>query len=136
MPPPAKWGARIDPWRARPVPFWRHGFAPPPDTLPRVRVEAVPRRRALSSARTVSCTSGMLKRASKVAASSVTVPPPRTGAERSAIGAHLHRSALRTGHGSADEQQVLARDHLDDGQPALRDAATAHPTGSANALKD
>ena len=26
-------GARIEPWRARPVPFWRHGFAPPPAHL-------------------------------------------------------------------------------------------------------
>ena len=29
-PPPAHCGARFEPWRARPVPFWRHGFAPPP----------------------------------------------------------------------------------------------------------
>ena len=26
------------PWRARPVPFWRHGFLPPPLTSPRVSV--------------------------------------------------------------------------------------------------
>jgi len=31
-PPPLKWGARIDPWRARPVPFCFHGFLPPPRT--------------------------------------------------------------------------------------------------------
>ena len=39
MPPPVHWGERMEPWRARPVPFWRHGFAPPPRTLPRVSVE-------------------------------------------------------------------------------------------------
>ena len=53
-PPPVHWGARIEPWRARPVPFWRHGFAPPPRTSPRVFVEWVPARRAASSATTVS----------------------------------------------------------------------------------
>src|SRR4051795_8380984 len=63
MPPPAKCGARIEPWRARPVPFWRHGLLPPPRTLPRVFVDAVPWRRALSSARTHSCTSGPSARA-------------------------------------------------------------------------
>ena len=53
-PPPVQWGARIEPWRARPVPFWRHGFAPPPRTSPRVFVEAELARRAASSATTVS----------------------------------------------------------------------------------
>ena len=55
-PPPVQCGMRIDPARARPVPFWRHGFAPPPLTSPRVRVDAVPRRRASCSARTASYT--------------------------------------------------------------------------------
>ncbi len=27
MPPPGQWGARVLPWRARPVPFCRHGLA-------------------------------------------------------------------------------------------------------------
>ena len=31
-PPPVKWGARMEPWRARPVPFWRNGLRPPPET--------------------------------------------------------------------------------------------------------
>ena len=33
LPPPFHWVARIEPWRARPVPFWRHGFLPPPRHL-------------------------------------------------------------------------------------------------------
>ena len=37
-PPPRQCGARVEPWRARPVPFWRHGFLPPPATSPRVLV--------------------------------------------------------------------------------------------------
>ena len=36
----------MEPWRARPVPFWRHGLAPPPRTSARVLVDCVPARRA------------------------------------------------------------------------------------------
>src|SRR3954471_24490764 len=43
-PPPVHWGARFEPWRARPVPFWRHGFLPPPRTWARVFVAWVPAR--------------------------------------------------------------------------------------------
>ena len=32
LPPPFHWVARMEPCRARPVPFWRHGFRPPPRT--------------------------------------------------------------------------------------------------------
>src|SRR5690606_5405359 len=42
MPPPAYCGARIEPWRARPVPFWRYGFLPPPRTSPRDLTSCVP----------------------------------------------------------------------------------------------
>ena len=42
MPPPVQIGERLVPARARPVPFWRHGFAPPPETMPRVLVACVP----------------------------------------------------------------------------------------------
>jgi len=41
-PPPANCGARVEPWRARPVPFCLWGLRPPPRTSPRVLVEAVP----------------------------------------------------------------------------------------------
>src|SRR5580704_3478502 len=133
MPPPVQIGEREEPARARPVPFWRHGLAPPPDTWPRVFVDAVPCRRAFSSARTVSCTSGMLKLASNAVASSVTEPPPIFGAL--AIGPDLHDPALRPGRRSANEQQILLRQHLDDGQPPLGDAPAAHAAGSADALE-
>src|SRR4051794_30006619 len=105
MPPPANCGARIEPWRARPVPFWRNGLAPPPETSPRVRVACVPCRRAFSSARTDSWTSGPLKRAPNATSSSSTLRVlPRTGAL--AIGAHLHDSVLGPGHGAADQHEV------------------------------
>src|SRR3954452_21319021 len=99
-------GERDEPARARPVPFWRHGLAPPPRTLPRVLVACVPWRRAASSARTDSCTSGPLKRAPNTRSSSVAVPvPPRTLA--SGIGAHLHDAVARAGNGATDEHEVL-----------------------------
>ena len=43
-PPPAHCGDRMEPCRARPVPFWRQGFRPPPATSPRVFVLCVPER--------------------------------------------------------------------------------------------
>src|SRR3954466_10691023 len=134
MPPPAKCGARIEPWRARPVPFWRHGLAPPPRTLPRVLVECVPWRRAASSARTESCTSGSWNSAPNAASSSFTVfVPPRTGAL--AIGPHLHDPVARPGDRAADEQQVVVHADVDDGQAALGDALGAHVARAADALE-
>src|SRR3954463_13848055 len=134
MPPPAKCGARIDPWRARPVPFWRHGFAPRRRTLPRVFVDEVPCRRALSSARTDSWTSGPLKRAPNAASSRSTFfEPPRT--EALAIGAHLHDAVARAGDRAADHQQVLAGVDAHDLEALLRDALVAHLAGAANALE-
>src|SRR4051794_28849098 len=127
-------GERLEPARARPVPFWRHGLAPPPRTMPRVLVACVPRRRAASSAITTSCTSGPLNGVPNTSASSASVlSPPRMGA--SAIGAHLHGAALGPRHGAADEHQVAVGDHLDDRQPALGHAPAAHAAGPADALE-
>src|SRR5439155_24098054 len=107
VPPPVQIGERLEPARERPVPFWRHGLAPPPETLPRVLVAAVPRRLAACSARTLSCTSGPRKRSAKAPSSSLTLRlAPSTGA--SAIAAHLHDAAARTRHRAAHEQQVVA----------------------------
>src|SRR4051794_3709364 len=133
MPPPVQIGLRDEPARARPVPFWRQGFAPPPRTLPRVLVECVPWRRAASSARTDSCTSGPLKRAPKTASSSVAVlVPPRTFAL--GIGAHLHDPVAAARDRAADEHQVLGRVEPDDRQALVRDALVAHLAGAADAL--
>src|SRR3954468_24915686 len=107
MPPPVQIGERFEPARARPVPFWRHGLAPPPRTLPRVLVAAVPCRRAASSARTDSCTSGPLNGAPKAASSSLTLAdaaPPSLRA--SAIGPHLDQAVAAAGHRAAQHQQV------------------------------
>src|SRR3990170_2505334 len=69
-PPPRHWGARLEPWRARPVPFWRHGLAPPPDTSARPLVEWVPERAAASWAVTTWCMTGTLGWIPKMAAGS------------------------------------------------------------------
>src|SRR3954467_9341478 len=108
MPPPVQIGLRDEPARARPGALRRQGFAPPPRTLPRVLVECVPWRRAASSARTDSCTSGSWNPAPNAASSSATfLVPPSTGAWL-AIGAHLHHAVARPGDRAADEQQVVA----------------------------
>src|SRR5690606_3776166 len=40
--PPTQTTVRVDPERARPVPFWRQGLTPPPETVARVLVSTVP----------------------------------------------------------------------------------------------
>src|SRR2546423_4340390 len=121
--------------RARPVPFCRHGLVPPPRTWARVRVAAEPWRRALSSARTASCTSARLKRAPKAAASRSTPAPDLLTQGALAIGHDLHGGAAWTGHRSSHEQQVVPGDHLDDLEPALGHALAAHATGALDALE-
>src|SRR4051794_26196303 len=134
VPPPVHTGERDEPARARPVPFWRHGLAPPPRTMPRVLVACVPWRRAAISARTDSWTSGPLNSAPNAASSSVTVPvPPRVFADL-AIGPDLHDAVARAGNGAADHEQVLAGVDLDDLEALLRDALVAHLAGAADAL--
>src|SRR3954452_7553430 len=134
VPPPVQIGERLVPARARPVPFWRHGFAPPPETMPRVFVACVPCRRAASSATTTSCTSGPLNGCSKTSASrSTAVPPPSAGAL--GIGTHLHGVSLGTGDGAADHHQIAIGHQLDDRQALLRHALAAHAAGAADALE-
>src|SRR5918993_324702 len=70
-PPPVQCGARVVPARARPVPFWRHGFPRPPATRPRLLTARVPARSPASSARIVSWTRCGLTSAPKIPASSV-----------------------------------------------------------------
>src|SRR3954469_25274701 len=136
MPPPVQCGARIDPARARPVPFWRHGLAPPPRTLPRVLVACVPCRRAASSARTDACTRDSWNSAPNAASSSstVSVVPRTVGAL--AIGTHPHHAVARAGDGAAHHEQVALGVDLHDGQPTLGDALVAHLTGALDALHD
>src|SRR5205085_2607523 len=95
----------------------------------------VPWRRAASSARTDSWTSGSWNSAPNAASSRSTfLVPPSTGAWL-AIGPHLHHAVARAGDRAADEQQVLALADVDDGQAALGDALGAHVARAADALE-
>src|SRR2546423_1933258 len=143
-PPPVNCGARIVPARARPVPFWRHGLARPPETRPRLFAPRVPARRALSSARTVSCTRCGFTSAPKISASRVTCfaalpPPSSSGALGAAMGpllSHLDETVLRAGNRARDEEQVLLRVDAVDREPDLRDALAAEAAGHLHALED
>src|SRR5262245_30988067 len=73
-PPPAHCGERIEPCRARPVPFWRQGFTPPPETPERFLVACVPARRLASWRRTSAWNRCGRTFASKMAGSSSTEP--------------------------------------------------------------
>src|SRR4051812_35711217 len=103
--------------------------------MPRVLVACVPCRRAASSARTDSWTSGSWNSAPKATSSSLTfLVPPSTGAWL-AIGPHLHHAVARARDGAAHEQQVVALADVDDGQAALGDALVAHLARPADALE-
>ena len=81
MPPPTHWGERVEPCRARPVPFCRNGFAPPPATSARVLVDWVPDRAAASWAVTTWCSTAVLGTIPKISGArttwSMTVPSLR-----------------------------------------------------------
>src|SRR4051794_6720774 len=89
-PPPRQIGERLEPARARPVPFWRHGLAPPPRASERVLVDWVPARRAASWAVTTWAITDTLGSRPKTASSSSTEP--------AFLPAGLRRSALLTWH--------------------------------------
>src|SRR5215213_4507953 len=132
------------PARARPVPFWRHGFERPPETSPRDFAPRVPARSAFSSARTASCTRCGLTSAPKTASSSSKffdfLPD---ASSRGALTAtvrlllpDLEQPALRAGHGALDEEQVaLGIDRVHD-EADLRAALAAHPARHLDALED
>ena len=72
VPPPTQFGARIEPWRARPVPFCFHGFWLPPITSPRVLVDALPWRWLARKAFTAWCITGRFTVPSNVSAGRAT----------------------------------------------------------------
>src|SRR6202035_3972618 len=125
-----------EPARARPVPFWRQGLAPPPETIARVLVAAVPRRRAGCSARTLWWTSVPTKRAPKAVSSSLTflaaAAAPGDSSGASGIGSHLDDAAARSWDRPAHQEQVLLAVHGDDLEALLSDSPVAHLARSAN----
>src|SRR5262245_35909168 len=143
-PPPVNCGARVVPARARPVPFWRHGFARPPETRPRDLAPRVPARSAFSSARTASCTRCGFTSAAKIDSSSSTsrVDFPfasRSGALAATVAPvlpDLEQTALRAGHGALHEEQVALGVDRVDRQSDLRAALRAHVAGHPHSLED
>src|SRR5262245_50854838 len=143
-PPPVNCGARVVPARARPVPFWRHGFERPPATSPRDLAPRVPARSAFSSARTASCTRCCLISAPKTDSSSSTsfAALPEASSTGALLAAMRHvlpdleQAALGAGHGALDEQQPTLRVHRVDDETDLRAPLPAHPAGHPHALED
>src|SRR5271169_4831254 len=76
-------GERIEPARARPVPFCRHGFFPPPEIKPRVLVDAVPERRLAICIFTASCKSDLSPVRPKTAPATSISPTRSRAAENS-----------------------------------------------------
>ncbi len=72
VPPPRKTGERVEPARARPVPFCFHGFWLPPTTNPRVLVWWLPWRWLARYAFTAWCITGMFTVPSNVLPGSAT----------------------------------------------------------------
>src|ERR1700712_1834412 len=153
MPPPVIWGARIEPWRARPVPFCLKGLRPAPETSPRRLTLEVPWRAAASCATTTWWMSGMLVCTSKSSAGNSTVPAFWPLASMmstvSALvvasvmnlrplhcGTNENETATATGNGALDQDEVLlgvdgVHDEVQHGH-----ALATHATGHAHALED
>src|SRR5581483_3021358 len=140
----------MEPARARPVPFWRHGFLPPPLTSPRVFVACVPARRLASWLRTISWSSASRVGPASTAAGtstsptcarscdttgSVTAPsvilPPRLRRLPD-----QHRPVPPPGDGAAHEEQMLLGADGDDLEVPRRDPLRAPAPGHPLALED
>src|SRR5215471_4546995 len=136
----------MEPWRARPVPFCRHGLAPPPRTSARVLVDCVPARRAASWAVTTWCMSGTLASTPNQASSrSIALPAlpaalvSLTEAIRTAPPWRRHgRARCRPWgrHGPADQEQVPVGVGLDHGEVEGGGLLAAGAAGHAGAAED
>src|SRR5450759_2509032 len=123
--PPLQIGERLLPARARPVPFWRQGFFPPPLTKARVFVAAVPARRFACCIRTVSYSrwrrTGWLNTAAGKAISPTTsLRCDTTGIVIASATVYLldcrpdqHQAVSRPGNAAAHQHEVLCRPDLD-----------------------
>src|SRR5579862_6171752 len=129
VPPCRHIGERVEPARARPVPFCRHGLRPPPEMSPLVLVDAVPERRFASCIRTASCSSETSPSRPKTLPATSSSPTFSCAAEysgsftgdtagfsffmlRSGTGRHLHVGALaRAGRMMDREQSAVGSGH-------------------------
>src|SRR3954469_19578229 len=129
-------GARMEPWRARPVPFCLNGLRPAPETSARVLVLWVPWRAAASCATTTWCSSGTLVWTSKISAGRSTWTVLAIGSGSLHCGTDEDDRAAGTGDGALDQQQRLLGVHGMNGQVLRGVALVAHAAGHAQALED
>ena len=149
-PPPANCGARIEPWRARPVPFWRYGFLPPPLTSPRVLVACVPCRAAASLGHHDLVDQRHVDLGARRSRRAAPHPGRLAGRRDDADGGHQAPSwRLRRPDGAADQDQAAAGPgtaplissrlllgvHGVHGQAVHGGALAAHPAGHPHALE-
>src|SRR5262245_55159287 len=147
LPPPFHCVARIEPWRARPVPFCFQGFRPPPETSLRPFVSWVPARRAASSLTTLWCRSGTRTVSPNTSAdsSSCSCALPfasSTGTVGMLLGlfrflllrlgllhalSHQHDRSRVAGDGAAQQDEVLLGDDPHHGQVEHGAPVAAHP---------
>src|SRR5690348_17195269 len=120
MPPWRQCGARVEPWRARPVPFCRQGFWLPPETKARVLVWCVPWRWLARKVITARCSTSSFTVPSNSAAGRGTVfclapAALKWGASTMAAPASLLADGEQAVHGArhraADEEQILLGVH-------------------------
>src|SRR6266508_343677 len=135
MPPCRQCGARVEPWRARPVPFCRHGFRLPPDTSLRVLVSCVPCRWLARYVTTARCSTSSFTVPSNSGAGSGTAFFLAPAAEKCGASIMAARASLladgeqavhRTGDGPAHKQQIALGVDLHDAEPQLGEVAGAH----------
>src|ERR1700688_4377014 len=140
MPPCRQWGARVEPCRARPVPFWRHGFWFPPETKLRVLVWWVPWRWFARNVMTARCMTSSFTVPSNKASGSCTAACGAPAAEkcgassmaaRPLLLADREEAAHRAGHRTAHEQQVVGGVDADHDEPEFREAPRPHVTRHA-----
>src|SRR6266508_4654246 len=135
MPPCRQCGARVDPCRARPVPFCFHGFWLPPETSARVLVLCVPWRWLDRNVITARCSTSSFTVPSNSGAGSGTAFFLAPAAEKCRASIMAARASLladgeqavhRARHRAPHEQQIALGVHLHDAEPQLGEVARAH----------
>src|SRR5919107_3850468 len=129
-------GARIEPWRARPVPFCLNGLRPAPETSARVLVLWVPWRAAASWATTTWCSSGTLVCTSKISAGRSTWTVLAIGLGSLHGGAYEYDLAAGAGNGTLDKEQRLLDVNRVDREVQRGVTNGAHAAGHFHALED
>src|SRR6266545_293181 len=128
MPPCRQCGARVDPCRARPVPFCFHGFEFPPETSARVLVLCVPCRWLDRNVITARCSRSSFTVPSNSAAGSETAFFLAPAAEKCGASIMAARASLLadgeqavhgTRHRAAHEQEIALGVHFHDAKPQL-----------------